>query len=704
MTRRPPRRVRVGNRGAGLWWRVPVALACWLLVAAPQAAALATWVIVRDAARSLPDVPDVASLPASAPQSSRIVSRDGTLLAVLPFDDGGVIGHRDWTPQGSLPPPVVRAILAAEDVRFFEHPGVDLAAVTRAAWINFQARETRQGASTLTQQLARNLLPDTIGTERTWRRKLREALMAYRLERQATKAQLLEAYANLPFLGAGAYGVAAAARTYFGKELEQLSWSEAALIAGMAQAPSRRNPFDNPEAAIARRDEVLRRAHRAGFIDEATLAEALAETLQLVRPPSSVVPGITEAARRDAVELVGPALGRGGLTIVVAPVPATMLQAEAIAAEHAARAADPPQAAAYFFDHTSGYVEVLVGGVGPDAGHFDRARQACRQPGSAFKPLVYAAALEDDLITAATLLRDAPVTEYDMQSNTFWKPRSDGVAFTGAVIVHDALTQSLNAPAVALIDDLGIAEAVAFARRMGITTELAPYRPLVLGASCTFLSELAAAYSVFAAGGAPRAPTVIVSIRRGESHLIDRTSPFDVFVAPGRRLDRLAGRKQPERLLDGDTSTLVGWLLAAVVQRGTGTSARTLPFPVAGKTGTTNENTDALFVGFSPRVTGGVWLGHDTPRPMGRGRDGSRAALPLWIDLMRLVETGHEKATWPHLPTSIGMARIERSTGLLARPGTPALELPFRAGTEPTEQSGAVREVPADLGRTLGQF
>ncbi len=709
-----------GHRRAArsLWWRVPLALLCWLPLGLPLAAALATYAIYAQHTRGLPEVPDLDAYARAAPRSSVILAADGSVLADLPFAMGVEIGHRHWVPFAALPERLVQALLAAEDVRFFAHAGVDPRAVGRAALANYRAGRTVEGASTITQQVARNLLPDEIGRERSLRRKLREMVLARRIERRWSKPAILEIYANLVFLGAGAYGVEAAARAYFGCSIGELTLAQAALVAGMVQAPGRTNPFAAPAAARVRRDEVLERMARAGFVTPAAGDAARAEPLGLSPSPAiygTRAPWHTERARREIEAAFPEAYARGGLVIETTALP-VLAQASLAAARAGSNAVarrqkgSTPQLAAVGIDHVTGYVEILIGGRDWETSRYDRASQACRQPGSTFKPIVYAAAIEKDAITPGTPLRDAPVTEYDEDREVYWKPHNSGRAFRGIALAQDALAASLNAPAVDVMDRVGPAAAIVFAQRLGFTSTFDAVRPLVLGASCVIPLELARAFGVFAAGG--RLPDAIIVTRvidRGRV-LFDRAAPEDPFLAPDRRLDRLVERLPGGAgtpVLDAPSAYLMASMLAEAARAGTGRGARAAQRPVAGKTGTTNENTDAWFVGFTGRLVTAVWLGHDDPATrLGRREDGSHAALPIWVAIVKLAEGDREPRPVPGPPPlGIVTAAVDRDSGRLARPGAGgAVLLPFRVGTVPVETQAEALGLPADLDGEARRF
>jgi len=711
-------RVVVTNRrDGGWWWRLPVLAVIWLAIAAPIVAALIVASTLRRWARDLPDVPDLAAWRTQAAQTSLVLAADGSHLAELPFREDGVVGHRTLVALDALPPQLVEAVLAAEDVRFFHHRGVDYPAIVRAAWMNYQAGRVVEGASTITQQVARNLLPAEIGTERSVRRKVREALLARMIEKRWSKREVLEVYLDFVFLGEGAYGMQAASRAYFDRDVGALDLAQAALLAGLIQSPGRLDPFHHPEAAKARRDEVLARMQRAKLIDEPTRAKAVAEAIELHRPHPSYgtrVPWYTEQVRQLVAGAMPAELARGGLVIETAALPAlgTQLEHDAAAQGQAWKGA---QVGALVWDHTTGYVEALVGGTQWGHDKFDRMVLSCRQPGSAFKPLVYGAALDAGAITPGTALRDAPISEYDEVTNVHWKPKSGG-HFRGVVLTQDAFAASLNAPAIDVFDRVGAPAIVALAKKLGITSPLQEVRPLALGASCVKPIELARVFAIIARRGWAVAPRLAVRVRRGDDVLFDASVPEDPQLDAAHRFDRiaaLAGADPAQRvsadggqLLDERTAFQLEDMMAAVVDRGTAAAAASLGRPAAGKTGTTNDNTDAWFIGFTGRALAAVWVGFDDPSTkLGAQGDGAHAALPLWMKAIRAAEGDRPKVAVPGTPPP-GMERatIDRETGMLSAPGAPGLSLWFRTGTAPTEVSGQPGTSPTDFGAATRQF
>lgn len=717
------RRVVVANRrDGGWWWRLPILAVIWLSIVAPIVAGGVAVTILRRWARDLPDVPDLDAWREQAPQTSLIRAADGSILAALPFKDGDVFGHRTLAPLEAMPKELIGAVLAAEDVRFYEHKGADYVAIARAWWMNHKAGRIVEGASTITQQVARNLLPDQIGKVRTNERKVREVLLARRIEERWSKRDILETYLDFVFLGEGAYGMVAAARAYFDKDVGDVTLPEAALLAGLIQAPGRLNPWHHADAAKVRRDEILARMMRAHLIDEPTRAAAVATPIALHHPSAMYgrrVPWYAEQVRQLLHKSIPSQVARGGLTIETAALPAlgTQLQLDAVkqADAWATKNDGTPQIAAMLWDHRTGYVEALVGGRhwGPD--RFDRMRQSCRQPGSAFKPLVYGAALDTGAITPGTPLRDAPISEYDEATNVHWRPKS-GNKFRGVVLVQDAFAASLNAPAIDVFDRTGAASIIKLARRLGVTAPLPALRPLALGAACVKPLELARVFAVIARRGWAIAPRFAVRVRRGESDLFESAVPEDPWLDPSRRFDRLAataGRDPDARisadggqLLDERTAFQLQAMMHEVTERGTAAAASALGRPVAGKTGTTNDNTDAWFIGFSGRALGAVWIGFDNPvHKLGTEGDGAHAALPLWMKAIRAAEGDRPRIPLPGAPPA-GMEEvsIDRESGMRAAAHAGGEALWFRTGTAPTETAGEIGTSPTDFGRSAREF
>lgn len=714
-------RVVVGNYKKPKLWALPVLILCWLLIAAPIVGAWIVTAKLRGYAEDLPEVPDLRAWRESAPQTTRMYAADGSILAELPFQDGKIVGHRTLVPFDRYPRQVVQAVLAAEDVRFWDHKGADYYAIARAAYANYKAGRVIEGASTITQQLARNLLPNEIGSERSARRKVREVLLARRIERVYAKRDVLEAYLGFVFLGQGSYGMVAAAKQYFDREIHELDLPQAAMLAGLIQAPARLDPYRHPVAAKARRDEILGRMARAQMIDEPTRARAVASPIALQRPLQRYgarVPWYTEQVRGLLAGALPNEFARGGLTVETAALPAlgTQLQIDAVAqAERWGQKGKPPQVAALIWDHKTGYVEALVGGRDWDPDRFDRMLQSCRQPGSAWKPMVYGAALETGAITPGSALRDAPIADYDEATGVHWKPKS-GTKFRGIVLAQDAFAASLNAPAIDVLDRVGIPRVISFARRLGITSAVAELRPMALGASCVKPIELARAFATIARRGWAISPRFAVRVRRGDQVLFDAAVPEDPMLDTDRRFDRMAATAgaDPDTRIGADGGRRIEEpyafqlvdMMTAVTARGTASAAAGLGRSTAGKTGTTNDNTDAWFIGFTGRMLAAVWLGFDDPvHKLGHDGDGAHAALPLWMRAVRAAEGTRPSVALPGPPPA-GMMRatIDRESGLLGAPRASGLALWFREGSAPTEVSGQPGASPTDFGRSAREF
>ena len=593
---------------------------------------------------------------------------------------------RQPVPLTAVPKHLVQAVLAAEDHRFFEHDGVDARAVARALWVNLRRGEVAQGGSTLTQQLVKNLV---LTPKRTWGRKAREVALALALERRYSKDEILSAYLNGIYLGQhggfAVYGFGAAARSFFGKDVERLTLGEAATLAGIIRAPNTYSPVQHPERARERRNLVLRRMRDLRMLDDKTLAQATKERL-VVQHRTAVTalgPYFADFVRAQ-VEQVQPAdeASTGGLRIYTTLNPVLQRAAEAALVRgidrlegqyRALRRRDSAarlQGAIVALDVRTGEIRAMVGGRDYVQSQFNRVTQARRQPGSAFKPFVYLAALgqgprgEPPQFTPASLLEDRPLTIG--AGRNAWTPRNYENRYEGTVTVRRALEQSLNAATVWMADAIGYDAVVHAAREAGFTSPMEPVPALVLGSFEVTPIELASAYATLASGGDRIRPTALRAV-------VDREG--DVTEPPA---DRSPGPRP-------DEAFLITHLLRGVIDRGTGASARALGVegPVAGKTGTTNEGRDAWFVGYTPRLVALVWIGFDQ-RDVLR-LSGAQAALPIWADFMRTA-LGVVPAPPPEPPPSITFRDVDAANGKLATVWCPVvIREAFLASTEPRE-------------------
>jgi penicillin-binding protein 1A len=825
--------------------------------------------------RDLPDLRSVSDY--QPPLASRVYDRNGRLIGEF-FTE-----RRRLTPLAEVPRHVIDAFVSGEDSSFFEHTGIDYASILRAAWVNLRAGgEFVQGGSTITQQMVKGLL---LSPERKLRRKVREMILARRIEERFSKEEILYLYLNQIYFGHGAYGIGEAAHTYFGKAVADLSVSEGAQLAGLPKAPSRYSPFANPEQAERRRLYVLGRMLADERIDAETYERAVAEVPTLRKETDSeaiaAAAYFTEEVRRFLFdELGGEMTLRGGLVIdttldaslqsaaqqavrqglidldrrqgyrghvrktprsaipaeierlarendllppepeaeasdadaevpeaeveppeaedappptgaagvasseaeapAVPEVPAdrvllgvvTDVDTEAQVARVAfapgvegvvhledvawARKPDPDsaprpvksidrifaqgdvarfrrlppepaeerdgapqepelvrlgleqeplvQGALLSIDVASGDVLALVGGFDFDKSQFDRVTQARRQPGSAFKPLIYGAALARGY-TPVSILYDRPVVYVDETSGFVWRPRNYGRSFYGPITLREALVRSVNNATVHLFRDVGVDFVMNYARRIGIESPLNRDLSLALGSSGVSLLELTRAYATFPAGGRRVTPIYIRRVTDREGQVLfenvplgdappaepgdgsDELADVDVAAAEGDRNGEPPETADPDQLIPPEQAYLATALLRAVVTdpHGTGWRLRALKRPVAGKTGTTNDQGDAWFMGFSPDIMTGVWVGHDESRFLGWGETGSRAAAPIWVDYMRAALADRPVRDFP-VPESIVFARVDRKTGLLAGANSDdAVFQAFVAGTEPTE-------------------
>lgn len=547
-------------------------------------------------------LPDLANLDDAAHRQAvvRVLAEDGTPLARY----GGLHGKAHHV--RSLPPYVLQAVLATEDRRFYDHFGIDLIGIGRALVRNLAAGRIRQGGSTITQQLAKNLF---LTQERTIGRKIRETLLALWLERRFTKEQILTIYLNRVYLGAGVYGIDAASRTYFGKGADKLTLYEAAVIAGLLKAPTRYNPATHPERAADRANQVLLNMADAGWLDEAKARKAFRERVRTVRrrDTSLDVRYFTDWVLGRVNGLVG-YIGTD-LTIRTTLDPVLQRRAEAAVRDVLKGAGKRNVSQAAFVAMTpDGAVRAMVGGADYGRSQFNRATQALRQPGSVFKLFVYLAGLEKGL-EPGDEVHDAPV---EIKG---WRPRNYSRQHRGSMTLREGAARSSNAVAVAVAEQAGRRKVVQAARRLGVTSELGLDPSLALGVYEMTLFELVSAYAVIAHEGYGVWPRGIAEIRDGTGDVI--------YSRPEERPPRLVAARHVGDLND---------LLHAVVSWGTGRGAK-MARPAAGKTGTSQGNRDAWFIGYTRDMAAGVWMGNDDASPM-KGVTGGSLPAALWKRIM----------------------------------------------------------------------
>jgi penicillin-binding protein 1A len=565
--------------------------------------------------------------------------------------------QRIEVPLDRMSPHLVRAVLAVEDQRFYDHAGVDFVRVLGAALTNLREGRAAQGGSTITQQLARQSF---LSTEKTITRKLREVVVAARLEGEFSKDEILEMYLNKVYFGNGLYGVEAASLGYFGKHAAGLDLAEAALLAGLVKSPSTYAPTISRERAAARRNVVLQAMRDSGTIDRAGWQQARGEPVRLkdgLRHEEGYGQYFKEEVRKQLVEKFGwDRVYQGGLRVYttidldVQKIAETeiangLADIEKRRAKRAKGAPDktPLQAALVALDPATGEVRAMVGGRDYDQSRFNRAVQARRQPGSAFKPFVYAAALERGYspATLITNLND-PVLTVEGE----WVPEDEHVS-GNSMTMRTALRTSSNRAAVRMLQQVGIPETVKHAERLGVGS-LPSVPSLALGSGETTLLSMTGAYAAFANKGMLLEPTLIRRVETTNGEVL-----FD-------------GSQRPQRAVSEATAFLMTTMMADVVNAGTAWQARRVGFtlPAAGKTGTTNDYHDAWFVGYTPRLVSGVWVGYDQPRTIATNGYAGDLAVPIWARFMKQATKGDEP-TWFRAPATVKGVDICRISGKL---------------------------------------
>ena len=713
-----------------------------------------------------------------------------SLVTTVYSDDRQPVGQffierRILTPLPEIPKTLTQAVIATEDARFFEHPGLDYIGMLRAAWTNIRHWGKKvEGASTITQQLARSLF---LSSERSYERKIRELIMAYKMEAVSGKELILETYLNQIYFGQGAYGVGSAAHSYFGKDIRALTLAESAFLGGLPKSPSRFSPFTAYELAKKRQEHVLARMEEVGFITAAERDAAAREKLNFHRPGSEhLAPYFVEYVRQLLVAKYGESMVyKGGLQIyttlnlemqkaaesaflngvreldkregwrgprrtvdLATFQPVGLSQADQplksgylgegvvlrVAKDHyvvqvgaftaklafddmawAKRILKGPDPTVDFIvnpnlksllkpgdvieigvkkltkdgvqltleqtpiveggliaiDPKGGAIRAMVGGYDFSRSEYNRAVQAHRQPGSAFKPLIYATAMSQGL-SPATQILDAPVVYEQEEEDKIWKPENYGRKFHGMVSLRDALAQSHNLATVRLLDKVGVKNVIEFSRTVGVTSPLPADLSLGLGTSSVGLMELTSVYGVFLNQGNRVEPFAVKSVKDNTGKVLEVTE------------------SEPHEVIAKETAYLIVNMMEDVVQRGTGQAAKVLGRPIAGKTGTTNDYINAWFIGGTPNLVAGIYVGFDDRRSLGESETGARSALPIWTAFMK--EALKQLPVVPfEIPDGVTFVKVDAATGLLeseqegeAEKGTVEL---FAKGSEPTQKA-----------------
>ncbi len=560
------------------------------------------------------DLPKINLLEEYTPiESSQVFSSDGKLIAELYLE------RRTYIPHYQIPDYVKQAFISVEDIRFYHHPGVDFIGIIRALWHDIKAVRIVEGGSTITQQLARMLF---FKPDKSIKRKIKEAALSIQIERRYTKDEILGMYLNQAYFGTRAYGIEAAAETYFGKSSKNLNIAEAALLATLPKAPSRYSPFKNPRNAQERRTLVLKQMLKYKFITKEQYEEAEQVLLPVIPHFRKYdAPYFIETLRQDLEAQYGKNMYTSGYKIY-STLDSRMqhIAEESIKNGIAAiekRVRPGVEAALVAIDMRTGYVKAMVGGTNFWNNQFNRALQALRQPGSAFKPFVYITALEHGM-TSGDIIDDLPISFPGSKPGQRWTPQNYDGTYHGSVTLKTALAKSLNAATVRLAAHLGIRNIIETAQRLGLKSTLQPYLPVAIGASSVTLIDIVSAYATFSSGCRAK-PLFYESILNRDGVIIEETRPVTDTVLSKEVVDQMK------------------ILLRAIVDEGTAWKAREINRLVYGKTGTTNDYKDAWFIGFDERLAVGVWVGRDDHTPIGLYETGSRAALPIWIDFMKKV-------------------------------------------------------------------
>ncbi len=589
------------------------------------------------------------------------------------------VERRIFVPLSQIPKTLQDAVIATEDRRFYYHWGVDPVGIARAIVQNYRQARIVEGGSTITQQLTKVLF---LTPDRSLERKLKEAVLALELERRYSKNRILEMYLNHVYFGQGAYGVEAAARTYFGKSVSELTVREAALLAGLPRAPSTYAPFEHPRAAKQRREVVLRRMAEYGVLKQEEARKLARADLGLIPPERRRTTGqyfldfVQQALEaKYGADLVF----KGGLNAYTTLNPSMQLAAEQTLRDGLktlesrsakARPGEHPEGAIVTIEPQTGYVRAIVGGYDFFRSEFNRAVQAKRQPGSAFKPFVYMAALEAGF-TPATRIEDTPVSYAVGPNGQTWKPENYDRRFRGLTTLQQGIEDSVNVVTVKLQEQVGVNRTIHVARRFGIRSPLTPNLSLALGTSDLSLLELTSAYGALPNQGVWMPPTVIRYVTDAKGKLLEENVPHGREAIPS------------------DVAYVVTHMLRGVVERGTGQVAKSLGRPVAAKTGTTNDYSNAWFVGYTPRLVTGVWVGYDRPRSLGRDETGGRLAAPIWTSYMTRILGDTPKEDFP-VPDRVVIVSVDLDpSNECIRP----VPMAFVKGTEPATSCGARRQM-----------
>ena len=654
-----------------------MALLVVVLVSGLGVAASAVWVLTI-LPGSLPSVTQLETFDAS--EGTKVYDDNDELITEFHVE------RRIFVPLAQIPKTLRDAIIATEDARFYSHHGVDPTGIARAVYQNFRRGRIVEGGSTITQQLAKVLF---LTPDKSLERKLKEAVLALELERRYSKDRILEMYLNQIYFGHGAFGVEAAARTFYGKGVSELSLPECTLLAGLPKAPTTYSPFEHPEAAKRRRATVLSRMVDVGAIASPLAKKTADSPLGLIPPERRRTTGqyYLEYVQQQLEAQYGADLVfKGGLQVYTTLSPVMQVKAEralreglkalesrrvAAAKDGTAPPPERPEGALLTIEPQTGYIKAMVGGYDFFKSEFNRAVQARRQPGSAFKAFVYLAALESGQ-TPASVVDDSPVEFPAGRNGKAWKPDNYDRKFRGPITYQQALEESVNVAAVKVLEKNGVRRTVDLARRLGVESPLGENLSIALGTSDLTLLEITSAYGALANQGSWVRPSAIRYVLDSQRKLLEENTP------------------QAKQVVSPELAYVMTSMLRGTIERGTGAAARALGRPAAAKTGTTNDYSNAWFIGYTPQLATGVWVGYDRPRSLGKDETGSRVAVPIWTAFMQEALAGTPPEDFP-IPERVVLVPVDMNpSGGCVRPVTMA----FVAGTEPKEVCGPARYAP----------
>ena len=629
------------------------------------------------------DLPGIDTLKDYRPSIASSVYDDNNELI-----DDFFLEDRKIVNMAEIPKVVHYAFIAAEDSRFYQHQGFDIQSIFRALFKNFEAGHIVQGGSTITQQVAKLMY---LSPEKKYIRKVKEAILSYKIDKYLTKDEILNLYLNQIYLGHGTYGIESASLGYFGKSAKELTLPEAALLAGLPKAPNTYSPFLYFERAKQRQAYVLSRMVEENYITQAEMDKAVKAHLKLrdIKPKDKVAAYFVEHIRRYVQEKYGAdVLYKEGLSIYTTLNLAAQKAARDALEKGLAELEDREkykrglvQGALYCMDVKTGAIRAMVGGRDFSKSEFNRATQSRRQAGSAFKPLIYTAAFDKGM-NPSTRFVDSPIVFEDpSQEGGLWKPKNFDEKFLGPITMRTALVQSRNIVTIKILQEIGIDYAASYAMNMGISSPIARNLSLALGTSGVTLQEIVNAYGVLANGGKKVTPFFIKKI-------VDRTG--NVFEET---------KVKSEQVIDPRIAFMTSYIMRDVVESGTGRRVKSIGRPVAGKTGTTNNIRDAWFIGFTPSLIAGVWIGFDQETTLGKNEVGGRAAAPVWLYFMEKVMQRTPVEDFP-TPEGIIFVKVDPKTGLAAGGSDKgAIYEAFLDGAPPREKSDGLTEEKEDLFR-----